>query len=137
MSGGLAHTSTSLLALFLDPTSLDIQDPGGQHARYDLASGKFGNAIPNAFVSVSSNVEVAVIPALAGTFQLNVDDVPATARGGAVIFDGNGVRTISFTDGLHNGQRAFPLDVSSASPSVVTVDSLPAPRERVARFRRS
>lgn len=107
---------TSVLALFLDPVGIDLQDPAGQRLTYDLKSGEFANGIGNAFVSVASNVELVVIPLAAGQFTLNVNDVPATARGGVVILDGTAsslasAEPVFLTDLLRSGQRTFQFDV--------------------------
>ena len=64
--------------MFLDPVSLDLQDPAGQHVNYNLTTGDFSNAIPNAYVSVASNVELVVIPLVSGDYSLDVSDVPDT-----------------------------------------------------------
>ena len=104
----LAHTS--LLALFLDPVSLDLQDPAGQHVNYNLTTGDFSNAIPNAYVSVSSNVELVVIPLVSGRYNLDVSDVPDTARGGAIVLRDGQQDPLAFTDDLQNRITTFPID---------------------------
>jgi hypothetical protein len=78
-----------------------------------LTSGHFANGISNAFVSVASNVELVIIPAASGQFMLNVDDVPSTARGGAVLFSRDGVETMALTDGLRDGRRSFVLNIDA------------------------
>ena len=108
LPSALAHTS--LLALFLDPVSLDLQDPAGQHVNYNLTTGDFSNAIPNAYVSVSSNVELVVIPLVSGRYNLDVSDVPDTARGGAIVLRDGQQDPFTFTTGLQKGTTTFPID---------------------------
>ena len=106
LGSGLASAvpGTSLLAMFLDPVSLDLQDPAGQHVTYNLTTGDFNNNIPNAFVSVASNIELVVIPLVSGRYNLDVSDVPGTARGGAMCYTATRkmrCRLLTVTSGYH------------------------------------
>jgi hypothetical protein len=51
-----------------------------------------------------------------GQYTLNVDDVPATARGGAVLLGGDAAAAIvSVTEALRGGQRTFVLNLDPKS----------------------
>jgi hypothetical protein len=104
--------ATPLVAVFLDPVGIDLQDPSGDRVTYDLGSGALDNSIANAFVSVASNVELIIVPMAAGQFTLNIDDVPATARGGAVLLGPDGDATLSFTESMRDGQRRFTFGLA-------------------------
>jgi hypothetical protein len=55
-----------------------------------------------------------------GTFTLNLADVPASARGGFVMFDGNGgVQSVALTDAIRGGARTFELTVGEQPPTLV------------------
>jgi hypothetical protein len=99
----------------LDPVSLDLQDPEGLHTSYDLNTAQFSNAIPNAFVSVASNVELVVIPLVSGEFNLAVSDVPGAARGAAVVLANGQSQTIPLTQPLRDGQREFVINVGGSA----------------------
>jgi hypothetical protein len=123
LASGL-RDNTSMLAIFLDPVGIDLQDPSGQRVQYDLKSGSLSNSVQNAFVSVASNVELIMIPLAEGQFTLNVDDVPATARGGAVIFGQDQAEVLPITDDLQSGDRRFVFNVDAPIPGQRT-QSLP------------
>jgi hypothetical protein len=129
LQAGLASATdrVTLLALFLDPTGLDLADPAGDHLRYSLDSGQFANGIPNAFVGVASHVELVVIPFAAGEYPLNVTDVPTAARGGAVVLGAEQDQSISFTSELREGTRTFLIDAGVPSdPQPVQQPATPA-----------
>jgi hypothetical protein len=110
--GAAGSRPTKVLALWLDPVSPDVIDPNGDHATYDLNNGNFVNDIINAFVFVIGNIEVFVFPSSqGGQFQLNVGDVPAGARGGAVLFELSGDQTESLTDPLQSGTTQFTFNL--------------------------
>jgi hypothetical protein len=64
---------------------------------------------------VGGNVEVIVVAGVAGTFNLDVANVPATARGGAVLLSPNGSQAVAFTDGLRAGTTQFTVTVAEAT----------------------
>jgi hypothetical protein len=119
------RNAKSMLAIFLDPVGIDLQDPSGQRVQYDLKGGTLNNSVQNAFVSVASNVELILIPLAEGQFTLNVDDVPATARGGAVIFGQDQAEVRPITDDLQAGERQFVFNVRGQAPESNRTGSLP------------
>ncbi|MGD0389028.1 MAG: FG-GAP-like repeat-containing protein [Tepidisphaeraceae bacterium] len=110
-----------LLVIFLDPVSLDLADPSGDHINYNLQSNALSNPVANAFVSVVSNVEVIVMPIVHGQFDLDVADVPATSRGGVAIIGTQLQETISLTDALRGGQRDFQFGLPANFVVPVTI----------------
>src|SRR5207244_2605210 len=102
---------TEVLAVWLDPVSPDVVDPNGDHASYDLGTGNLINDIINGFFIVIGNIELYVLPSLGGVFQLNVSNVPAGARGGAVMFELTGDQTMDLTDPLRAGTTQFTLNL--------------------------
>jgi hypothetical protein len=120
--------------IWLDPVSLTLQAPQGTKDKFDnsLANNTPTNNISQSYVSVGGNVELVVVAGLAGTFQLDVKNVPQEARGGAVTFDANGSKTTSFTEGspgspgLQQGGTSFSITLNSAiTPVVQILNSLP------------
>jgi hypothetical protein len=135
LSAGVRGASTSLLALFLDPVSLDLQDPAGERVNYNLTTGDFSNAIPNAYVSVASNVELVVIPLVSGDYDLNVSDVPANARGGAIVLRDGEQQSLSFTDGLRASVTDFLVPTgSSHNAADLQTEIPPAPPVQSVNF---
>jgi hypothetical protein len=109
--GAAGQRPTKVLALWLDPGSLSLADPNGDHAIYDLPTGNFLNDIIDGFLLVIGNIELFVLPSDGGTFQLDVSNVPATARGGAVLFGLTGDKTEDLTDPLRAGTTQFTLNL--------------------------
>jgi len=109
--GAPGQRPTAVLVIWLDPVSFDLADPRSERVLNNLEGGKFSNPISNAFVSVTGNVEVLVIPTLGGRFVLNVSNVPKTARGGAVIL-GMDNQVVQLTDAFRAGTRRFEFVVS-------------------------
>lgn len=112
--GDLGDRVTSMLIVFLDPVSLDLVDPGNRRVTYSLQSNQVQRTLPNAFVEVGGNVEVVVVPNVNGRFQLNVADVPPTARGGVVFLGQQSDMVQTITDDLRGGMRNFSLDLREA-----------------------
>ena len=113
----------AVLVIWLDPVSFALADPGGSRTTYDLGTDAFDARIPSAYVNVTGNIEVIVIPVdldrgtpPGWTYVSDVSDVPARARGGAVYF-WPGQDRLEFwelTDGLRAGQRTFDFVLSYA-----------------------
>jgi hypothetical protein len=112
-----ATLPSSLAIIWLDPVSLDVKSPQGQRASYSLQKNQVSNNLDRTFVDVSRNVEVVVMANEAGTFKLNVADVPAAARGGAVVLGATTSQLLAFTDGLREGQTSFVIQVPEAVSS--------------------
>ncbi|HEV3081872.1 MAG TPA: VCBS repeat-containing protein, partial [Gemmataceae bacterium] len=108
----------SMLVLWLDPVSLDLADPAGKRAIYDLKTNTVSNQQSRTFVEVGGNIEVFVLADVVGTFHLNVADVPPTARGGALVFSQAGDQTFAFTNQLRDGIDSFIIDIAK---EVVTI----------------
>jgi hypothetical protein len=53
----------------------------------------------------------------AGSFNVDVSDVPGNARGGGVQFNADGAQQLSFTDALRSGESSFQVSTSSSSNS--------------------
>ena len=51
----------------------------------------------------------------AGTFNLDVGNVPGSARGGAVVLSAGGSQEFSFTDALRDGMTSFQLSLSNST----------------------
>jgi hypothetical protein len=111
-------TRLPLLVMFLDPVSLDLEDPAGQRIDYQLQTGNLENQVSNAFVSVASNVEVVVMPLQEGEYNLQVADVAQDSRGGAVMIQGNMEQTVALTDGLRSGQSDFQFSPFGAAAAM-------------------
>ena len=81
------RSPTSYLIVWFDPVSLDLQSAQGQGVSYSLATNALTSNLSQTFVSVGGNVEVVVTANAAGTFNLDVGNVPGSARGGAVVLE--------------------------------------------------
>ncbi len=90
------------LVLFLDPVQFDLVDPQGNHLNYDLHSGNFSSQIADSFVSVTSNIELVVIPIAPGSYVLNVSDVREFSRGGGLVIDASFQHSVSMTDSIRS-----------------------------------
>jgi hypothetical protein len=103
---------TSMLVVWLDPGSVDLEDPNGHQTSYNPSSGTLVQGIPGGFTSVVGNVEVLVVPTPGGTFSLGVGDVGALARGGVAYLEEQDSRVQPLTDDLRNGTQQFTLTVN-------------------------
>jgi hypothetical protein len=121
----------SMLVLWLDPVSLDLVDPANKHAVYDLKTNTVKNQQSRTFVEVSGNIEVLVLADVAGTFHLNVADVPPTARGGALVFSQLGDQTFAFTDFLREGKDSFIIDIANVMNPIPPGVKPPVPKPGV------
>src|SRR5262249_5662539 len=95
-----------LLVLWLDPVLFSVTDPQGKRLDYSPAEQKLSNNIRGAYVNVSFNVELVVLPLFrnsAGRFVLTVGDVAATARGSIILLVSSGPVVDPFTGALRAG----------------------------------
>ena len=106
-AGDQGNGPLTFAIIWLDPVSCDLQSPQGQQASYNLGSNQAVNGIDRTFIEVGGNVELLVLAGQAGTFKLDVSDVPALARGGAVVLSPVGDQVMSFTDALRSGTMEF------------------------------
>jgi hypothetical protein len=74
--------------------------------------------LPKTFVEVGGNVEVIVVANAAGTYRLDLADVPERARGTAVLLEVASNRVVPLTAAIRDGQRSFLLSMESKLPSV-------------------
>ncbi len=119
--GEPGHRPTSILAIFLDPVSYGLASlANGGRTVYNLQTDTLSNSLSKTFVEVGGNVELIVVANAAGTYQLNIADVPKLARGTAVLLGANGdkVDTQLTTEAIRQGQRSFTLSMDSDPPPV-------------------
>ena len=95
--GSTQQTPPSFTIIWLDPVSIDLQSPQGLNLSYNLSTNAVSNGLGSSFVSVGGNVEMIVLENAAGTFNLDVANVPATARGGVVELSAGGFSSEEFT----------------------------------------
>ncbi len=117
----------SFLIIWLDPVSVRLADPQGARAVYDLQTNTLTNTLARAFIEVGGNIEVLVLPGVLGTFTLNIADVLPQARGGAVVIDSGGARSVSLTDAIRAGERQFQFTVAGPQPPPPPIIEPPPP----------
>jgi hypothetical protein len=128
--GEPGHRPTSILAIFLDPVSYGLASlADGGRTVYNLQTDTLSNNLSKTFVEVGGNVELIVVADAAGTYQLNIADVPKLARGTAVLLGANGdkVDTQLTTEAIRQGQRSFTLSMDSNPPPVNPPPVNPSP----------
>ena len=108
----------SFAILWLDPVSIDLQSPQGVNLSYNLSSNALSNGLGSAFVSVGWNVEMIVMENAAGTFNLDVGNVAATAQGGFLDLSSSGFSAEEFTAQLQGGETAFALSLAENSSGI-------------------
>jgi hypothetical protein len=104
-----AGSQTSFTIFWFDPVSFDLQSPQGQRASYNLGTNQASSTAGPTFVSVGSNVEVVVMANQAGTFKLDVGNVPELARGGALLVSDAATLVLSLTDAFRSGTTSLSL----------------------------
>jgi hypothetical protein len=125
-AAGGSSIPTSYLIVWFDPVSLDLQSAQGKGVSYSLATNALASNLSQTFVSVGGNVEVVVTANAAGTFNLDVGNVPADARGGAVALNFGGSQEFSFTAALREGMNNFQLSLSSSTDAANVTSTGPA-----------
>jgi hypothetical protein len=93
---------------------MSVRDPSGKYVSYNRAEGTLRNRIPHAYVNVSFNVDVVVVPILPGSggrFHLTVSQVPSTARGGVVFLGREASQGLHLTEALRSGVRRFSFEL--------------------------
>ena len=108
---------TSILVIFLDPMAFGVTDANNRRVAYDLQTNTPVNQIPATFVEVGGNIEVVTVANAAGSYRVNLADVPQNARGGAVLLGAAGDEVLSLTSAIREGQRSFVLSMDTAQPS--------------------
>jgi hypothetical protein len=114
-SAATQQTLPSFAIIWFDPVSIDLQSPQGVNLTYNLANNALSNGLGSSFVSVGGNVETIVLENAAGTFNLDVANVPAAARGGAVVLSAGGFSFDEFTAELQGGVTAFQLELGGTA----------------------
>ena len=127
--GPAGQRPVAVLVIWLDPVSPTLIDAGGSRVVYDQQNSSFANTIGQAYVNVTGNLEVIVVPFAASateTLHLRVADVAATVRGGVLYFgaDGNQVRPL--TADLRGGTTDFLLSFGSTLLSPIPSTPLSA-----------
>jgi len=125
-AGGESSSPTSYLIVWFDPVSINLQSSQGQGVSYSLATNALASNLSQTFVSVGGNVEVVVTANAAGTFNLDVGNVPGSARGGAVTLNAAGIQEFSFTDALREGMTNFQLNLSDSTDPANGPSTTPA-----------
>jgi SdrD B-like domain/FG-GAP-like repeat len=105
---------TSFAIFFFDPVSINLADSRGDRAVYDLQSNSVANNLARTFVEVGGNVEVMVLAGVSGSYTVNMSDIQPTARAGVVLISGDGVQTVSMTEGLRGGEASFVFDFTQS-----------------------
>jgi hypothetical protein len=121
-----AQTPPSFAIIWLDPVSIDLQSPQGVNLSYNLSSNTLSNGLGSSFVSVGGNVETIVLENAAGTFNLDVANVPTMARGGVVVLSAGGFSSDEFTAQLQGGVTNFQLDLGGNASAAGSPESASA-----------
>ena len=107
--GAPGQRPVGVLAVWLDPVSVDVEDGDNNHITYDLNDGMLTNDFSDVFVDVVGNMEILIIPTFTATFQVQVGAVPPTAHGGAVLVSSMQVTTLSLTEPLRTGTTTIQI----------------------------
>jgi hypothetical protein len=116
-------TSSSLLVVWLDPVSINLADSEGARTVYNENSPTVSRGLSDTFVEVGGNVELMVVAGARGTFTLNVGDVGAQARGGAVVINQGAADSIALTDAMRGGTTQFDFRITSPADAGSTTGS--------------
>ncbi len=128
-----AAANIPIAVFWLDPVSLDVQAPQqAGSVSYSQRKEAVKNDLGQTFVEVGGNVEVVVMAGLAGTFKLDVSDVPETARGGAIVLANGISQVVALTDALRESLTTFDITVPEAplggpGPGDIPIPPLPLP----------
>jgi hypothetical protein len=101
---------TALMALWLDPVSIDLESSSGGNIDFNLETGIATNTTNKCYMEVGGNVEIIVCGvSRADRFRLRVRNVPASARGGVVLVDNDDEMTSRLTSRLRSGVTEFEI----------------------------
>jgi hypothetical protein len=106
---------TSMMVIFLDPVSIGLVAPNRARLDYDLGTNALSNQVAKTFVEVGGNV-VVVVAGAAGSYRLDIADVPQNARGVAVLLGPERDAVVPLTAAIREGQRSFTLSIGAAQP---------------------
>lgn len=106
--------SPTFTIMWFDPVSIDLQAPQGGSVSYNLSSNAVTNSISQTFVQVGGNVELLVMANASGSFNLDVSNVPSTARGGQVQVSAAGSSSMELTGALREGTTSFQVQVTAS-----------------------
>jgi FG-GAP-like repeat len=121
--GPVGQRPVAILVIWLDPVSPTVVDAQGSRIVYAQQDRSFLNTISRAYVNVTGNLEVIVLPIFAGvteTLRLTVADVPATARGGVLYFGTQGNEVRPLTAELRGGTTEFLLSYGSTLVALIS-----------------
>jgi hypothetical protein len=113
--GAPGNRLATYMVLVLDPVSLDLADPQGNRVTYDLQKNIVQNNETKTYVEVGNNVELLVVANPSGAFNLNVADVPLTARGALALFTADATQTFELTDSIRGGTSFFSFEAGEAA----------------------
>jgi hypothetical protein len=114
--GTIGERTVGALVIWLDPVSPTLVDSRGSRVVFNLQANSFVNTFRQAYVNVTGNLEVIVVPFVTSTtqtFNLNVEDVPATVRGSVVFLGLEHDQVRPLTADLRAGATDFLLTFGS------------------------
>jgi len=100
------------MALWLDPVSIVLDNQDNEKIEYDLEDDELVVEDNSCYVEVGGNVEIilcAVIDTVTALFNLNVSNVPETARGGVILIGPNAEASQNLTNDLRSGVTNFRI----------------------------
>jgi hypothetical protein len=120
---GVANGSVPVAIFWFDPVSIDLADSQGARTTYDVASNTVSNTSSRTYMETGGSIEVMVLAGVTGNLAISIADVQATARGGAVIFDGGQVQSVAMTDAIRGGARDFEFEIPSGGTVASTAST--------------
>jgi hypothetical protein len=109
--GAAGQRPTALMALWLDPVSIDLESSTGGGIDFNLETGIATNTTKKCYMEVGGNVEIIVCGvSRADRFRLRVRNVPASARGGVVLIDEDNETSSRLTSQLRGGVTEFEIE---------------------------
>lgn len=109
--GPLGQRAVRVMVIWLDPVDIEISDPDDERIIYDTDEDILISEPDDASVDVSDNIEVIVISLPIdedeGSYDLTVEHVSETARGGVVMLTDDENLFEELTDDLRSGETSF------------------------------
>lgn len=103
---------TSVLALLLDPVSINLVDPQGKLVQYDLQTNSVVQNMPKTYVQVAGNIELIVVADAVGTYRLDIANIPTQPRGALGILNNATTQFVSLTPQIRSGITSFQFNAS-------------------------
>jgi hypothetical protein len=110
--GPSGQRAVAFLVIWLDPVSPTFIDSQNSRVIFNQQDNSFVNTLNRAYVNVTGNLELIVVPFFANTIEtarLSVADVASTVRGGVVYFGAQGNAVRQLTADLRAGTTDFLL----------------------------